>query len=302
MRGDFPKLRPSRPADWGANVTVCIAAMANSGGSIIIAADQMISTQMTTADGVALKIFGVHPNWAVMSAGDMTQVAPILYAVRESLKDKEPLHAEVERAVVDAYKERLITEEEDQVLGRFGLTVKNFLSTGLKSFGDANFSQIVAELGQITLGVELLAAGYDVKGLPHIFSVSHPGKVENHDVTGFWAIGSGQYSALGSLYFHSYNKRISPQEALFHVCEAKFMAERASGVGPASSVLCIGPEGRGEIGVQEIIDLKEIRKIWEKEARPRMPKKLRDRMAIIIGTQGVTQRAFLGIRRPPSKT
>ena len=274
-------------------MTVCIAAMANYGTSIVIATDQMITTAITTADAVALKILGVHPNWAVMYAGSLDHVTPILTKVRTQLFDKDVTYDDIETALTKAYHERLGIEETNVVLGRFGLTMDEFLATGLNTFGEANFAHLLAEIGQVSLGPEalyFLVAGYDTRGVPHIFSVSPPGRVENHDVLGFWAIGTGQYSALGSLFFHSYNKNFLPAVALYHVCEAKFMAEKAAGVGQTSSVLLLEPEGRAE----ELLKLKEIRDIWELEGKPRIPLSLNERMMGLLKSERATRPTFLG--------
>ena len=135
-------------------MSVCIAAMANWGESIVIATDRMISTGITTADAVALKILGVHPNWAVMYAGSLEHVAPILREVREELFDRDVTYDDIERAILKAYQERLIAEETDTVLGRFGLKMEEFLATGIQRFGETNFAQLLTEIRQVSLGPE----------------------------------------------------------------------------------------------------------------------------------------------------
>jgi len=288
----------------GVEVSVCIAAMANWGESIVIATDQMISTDITTADAVALKILGVHPNWAVMYAGSLDHVGPILRRVRDDLLDKDVSSDDIETAATKAYQERLISEETNTVLGRFGLTMDEFLATGIQRFGETNFAQLLIEMRQVSLGPEglhLLVAGYDAAGGAHIFSISPPGKVENHDLTGFWAIGSGQYSALSSLFFHSYNKKVLTEQAVYHVCEAKFMAERAAGVGLTSSILILDwalsrEAGREQVRVRELKAADEVKQIWSADGKPRVPEKLHERMKAILGREEATQEVFLGFR------
>jgi ATP-dependent protease HslVU (ClpYQ) peptidase subunit len=301
----LPKRRPATPDDWGIKVTVCIGAMAYYGTSLIITTDQMISTIDARADEVALKILGIHHNWAAMYAGSVTHVAPILRTVRQELSGKDASYDEVERAVVKAYRERLETEETNTVLGRYGLTMERFLTDGLQRFGPSEFSRILQKTEQISLGasgLEFLVAGYDAKGNPHIFSVTDPGRVENHNVTGFWAIGSGQNAALASLFFHSYNRRMPLQEALYHVCAAKFMAEKASDVGETTSVLILSASvndssGALRMDVSEFQSVEAVKKIWKSEGRPRIPRNLHARMQEILSVQGATQFASLG---PPS--
>jgi hypothetical protein len=292
-------------------VTVCIAAIVNRGQYIVTASDQKICVDAvsSSADEAALKIWAVHPNWVVMFAGGLEHVAPILRQVGAELSGREPTYEEVKGALVRAYQKELQEEETNVVLSRYGLTMEEFLETGSNRFGSAEFARLMTELSQIYLGppdgLSFLAAGYASSAGAHIFSVSHPGKVENHDVIGFWAIGSGQHAALASLFFHSYNKEALYEEALYRVCEAKFMAEKSAGVGQATSVLILEPDPDWEEG--EILQVKgydlpepsiqDVRNMWEKEGMPRQPNELYERMRNFLGTTGWTIPVFLGFRK-----
>src|ERR1022692_4908149 len=89
---------------------------------------------------------------------------------------------------------------------------------------------------RVDLGCQFLLAGFDHDGDGHILTVENPGIVKNHDPVGFWAIGSGALSALGILFFHSMRGELPLPEVLYHICEAKFMAESAIGVGKQTNV------------------------------------------------------------------
>jgi 20S proteasome alpha/beta subunit len=291
-------------------VTVCIAAIANYGQSIVIATDQMLTMGWAKADEGTLKILGVHANWAAMYAGSVEHVAPVLTSIRRQLeaKGQDPTYTEVEQAAVKAYHERLREERTNTVLGSYGLTLEEFLAGGPQRFGDTIYSQWLAEMDKVTLGspegISLLVAGYDGSGGPHIFSVDHPGNVKNHDIQGFWAIGSGQYGALSSLFFHSYNKKTLPEETVYHVAAAKFMAEESSSaVGKTTSLLIIEwePPGgvmalEGKVRVRELMNVEGVKKIWKTGGRPRIPRKLHERLKTLLETVGGTRRAFLGFK------
>lgn len=310
MMAAFPRLRPSRAADWGVKVTVCIAAVANYGQAIVIATDQMLTMGWAKSDESTLKILGIHPYWAVMYAGNMEHVAPVLRSIQQQLeaKGQDPTYTDVEQAVVKAYQDRLREERTNAVLGGYGLTVEEFLAGGPQRFGDTIYSQWKAKMDEVTLGspdgLSLLVAGYDGNRGAHIFSIEHPGIVKNHDIQGFWAIGSGAYGALSSLFFHSYNKRILPEATIYHVAAAKFMAEESSSdVGKMTSLLIIewDPPGgvmdlEGKVRVRELKNIEEVKKIWKTGGRPRIPPKLHERMKALVDAVGGTQRVFLGFK------
>jgi len=120
---------------------------------------------------------------------------------------------------------------------------------------------------------------------------------------GFWAIGSGQFGALGSLFFHSYNKKFPLEETIYHVAAAKFMAEESSDVGKMTSLLIIEWDVpgvvlniEGAVRVRELVNIEDVKQIWQTDGKPRIPSSLSERMKAIMEKQGATQRAFLGTK------
>jgi hypothetical protein len=116
-----------------------------------------------------------------------------------------------------------------------------------------------------------------------MFSMSKdPGICTSCDVTGFWAIGSGQQQALSSIFFSFKDLDTRPIEPsleglIYDLCAAKFMAERADGVGEATD-LVIQRFGQGPHFYSDD-SINAIRKIWEEEGRPRQPENIKDRIA-----------------------
>jgi hypothetical protein len=95
---------------------------------------------------------------------------------------------------------------------------------------------------------------------PIFFSVTSPGKFTYYSQIGFWAIGSGETHALGS-FFNSRNplKALDRQSILYRVCEAKFNAENAVGVGETTCAMIVYPDGsRLTPTNDEIAGLKEV--------------------------------------------
>ena len=67
--------------------------------------------------------------------------------------------------------------------------------------------------------------------------VSPAGTAKDHNMCGYEAIGTGAYSAQATLMHHSINQENEACfRALLHVCESKFMAESAEGVGRQTHV------------------------------------------------------------------
>src|SRR5579872_6410181 len=140
----YPKPRPTwgrpkkpTPADWGLGMTVCVAAMCDSGKSIVAASDHKLTIGNLAAEGVALKGTPIGWEWNVMFAGDdMTHAKPILARTKELLStytkesDDYATYQMVASALADAHDERLHRQIEARYLRNFGLTVDLFREHG----------------------------------------------------------------------------------------------------------------------------------------------------------------------------
>ena len=246
-----------------------------------------------------------------MYAGNVEHVAPVLRSIRRQLeaKEQDPTYTEVEQAAVKAYQERLREEKTNTVLGSYGVTLEEFFAGGPVKVRRYDLFAVAGRNGQgypgSPDGLSLLIAGYDMDGGAHILSVDHPGVARNHDIQGFWAIGSGAFGALGSLFFHSYNKKTLPETAVYHVAAAKFMAEESSSdVGKTTSLLIIEWEpigivlnNEGKVVPKELIAIETVKQIWQDEGRPKLPDNLYQRMKTLMGGQDATRRTFLGFKQ-----
>jgi hypothetical protein len=277
--GSWNRLSRPCPADWGSGMTVCIAAMADVGKSIVIACDSMISTGEVSGDRVAFKIYPLGTNekvWVAMMAGDdISQVSPVIQEANSRLLGIQANQLTTEAVgneFVAAYQSVRRKYAQDQILSPFGITMEDFRNNGLQIFGDS-YREVAADLTRIDLGCQFLLAGFDRDGDGHILSVSNPGIVKHHDPVGFWAIGSGSYSALSMLFYHSIRADLPLPLILYHTCEAKFMAESAFGVGKHSTVQIITHDSRPQDLVYEQSQefVSEIRRAWETDGRPHVP-------------------------------
>lgn len=173
-------------------------------------------------------------------------------------------------AIASAYKEELKEEAEARVLGKFGLTVEHFLETGLAKFGEHAYHDLLRCIRDIEFDVEFLIAGFNAIKVPQLLSISNPGIVRDHTRLGYSAIGIGGYIAMMSISSHGFTSHRTVEEAVYHSLEAKFMAERAPGVGNGSTLMLQWP-GRVEFLSDEAIA--ETRCLWLGWGKAHVPKR-----------------------------
>jgi len=270
----FPQfwLRKPKPSDWGCNMTIGIVGICDYWQSLIFASDQMISAQDFSGDSIAIKIGSIHPHWGMLySADDIGCISDIYSDVRSNL-DRGTVQTlqQVMQTVIGEYR-RELTAKKNAFLSRFDLDLASFKREGRSIFGDAIFSDYCGQLERMSLGCDFLVGGFDDQKLPHVFVVGNPGEKNSYDSIGFWAIGTGANSALSNLFFHSFRVSLTLPRAVYHICESKFMAESAMGVGKATSVVVL-TKVEGRIATADLSDdfIKEIRNWWEIEGRPRI--------------------------------
>ena len=257
----------------------------------------MLSGIEFSGDRVAYKLFPLAPNlqwWAMVAGDDVTHIIPVLEAANLALVRLSPemnTLANVERIVTKAYHDVRLQYADDLVLAPIGLTMEALWRNPQWQ------KDLVEKLGQVDLGCQILVAGFDRDGDGHIFTVEHPGIARNHDLAGWAAIGSGAFSAVSTLLLHSVNYEMEVVQVLYHVCEAKFMAESASGVGKYTIAKVISPK----IPTDPAADLSQeviaaIRDDWERDGRPRIPK------STISGLRKLLYKKPTGLNQPSKAT
>jgi hypothetical protein len=270
-----PRRRP-RLSDWGIGMTICIAAICNWDGkedAIVSASDHMLSLGGTsTADNMALKAEPIHRDWEIMFSGeDVSRVDLVFERIQQEMIQKTHCGlSEVSEIVACAYNDARRQMIENTILRPLSMTMEDFMDVGLKKMGSANYSNILYEIRNVSLGFDLLISGFDGSGSPHIFTVSGDGDVRVSDRVGCWAIGSGSQNALASLFFHPYSRLFGVNRAIYQVCEAKFMAEKAVGVGRIT-LMSVRRFGQTDKSVYEH-NIDVIRESWDAYGKPRIPR------------------------------
>lgn len=259
-------MREPRPADWGFGMTICIAAFCHASKSLILACDSMVTTSDMSADPGAVKILPVSSQWMTMFAGnDISVVTPIMHRMDNVLLSSLD---DVSGAFRVSFAAELMLRAQD-VLMPLGFTVEEFKEHGLERLGADTFSRLLYQMENQQIEVEFLVAGFE-EMRPYIFTVQHPGKVNHYSELGFWAIGSGQTAALGSLFNQKYQVRfLDENAAIYRVIEAKFNAENAVGVGERTILLILRPDGSRTVAKSE--DIEMVRPIWDKTRTKTVP-------------------------------
>jgi hypothetical protein len=144
--------------------------------------------------------------------------------------------------------------------------MKEFLKSGKRRFTEKVFNSLSERISDVKADWEFLAAGFDSRQIPHLFTVEAPGTDSVYDRPGFCAIGSGRYAAEGILLYLGQNPTKTLYETVFNVYAGKFMAEKV-GVG-RHSYLFVKKAGSTTCAYQSYIDA-EIRKEWEAKCAPR---------------------------------
>jgi 20S proteasome alpha/beta subunit len=269
-RKPLSRLRPLKER----HVTVCIAAISDTSGMIVTASDRMVSYGFTSAE-TAMKVTRIHdPFWVTMLAGDdIGRAETVVRLVRANLKGYEkPSVVELLTALDDACTRAKNQVAEAAVLSPLGLDLKTFYDSGRDKLGDAIFTHLFSDIQTHSrLGIELLVLGYDEYSLPALLKYDDVSGWREVTRVGFAAIGSGSISAESSLSFHKYNTTCPTSDAVYRVTTAKFMSERADGVGIETFVMCLNPNGETCFLISGDVDA-HIRNIWNEIGRPRLPK------------------------------
>jgi hypothetical protein len=248
-------------------MTVCIAAVCESGKKIVVATDRMLT--FTAPVNVEFetdeqKIEELASNCIVLASGNTAFATEILDNVRKNVGAVRPQNiAEIAQSIKDTYISVRTTKIEDTVVkallgrdyARFserGASLPNYLQTQSNTY-----QQIVALTQQYNLVVDFIIAGLDDLG-GHVSVVTNPGTLLSLDKMGYGAIGSGGMHATIHLSLNGQSKRKAFLETLYDVYVAKRISEVAPGVGTATDLAVIESTGVWHCTEPVMIALKKV--------------------------------------------
>jgi hypothetical protein len=178
------------------------------------------------------------------------------------------------RVLSGAFQAERQERATDQVLSPYGLTFHDLFTKGIALLGEAEAGVVRERFVSTALNCELLGFGFSgplnepSRALPHVMVLSDPGVVAEYDEPGYWAIGSGAYAALSALAVRRQSRLRLLPETIYNVCEAKFAAEFAVGVGRETYVTVHKSDRTTALTLDEVT---AVRSEWENVGRPREP-------------------------------
>jgi 20S proteasome alpha/beta subunit len=226
-------------------MTVCVATLASNSRAIVMVSDKAVTytgtTPLQSDVGIKkLRRVGKTP-WHALIAGDPTfalrviEIAEAILAARKKKYSTDLAQnvSGIQSVMKTAYQRARTEMVEDTVLSPRMLSRALFVERGkdLQSLDPEFFSELSDACDNANPGSQLLVCGFDPDEKPHIFSVVNPGKLANHDLTGFHAIGAGARTALARLLMLDSDRSDSISLALYQAFDAKVNAELVQSVG-----------------------------------------------------------------------
>jgi len=260
-------------------MTVCIAFASKSLGRIVAVSDMKLSHYASSFDGAMLKWRPLSANfrWNCLFAfSDISRFESVYQRVIELLVATElpngSTFADVETAIAGAYeaeREHMVNE----LLSPLTMDLPTFETYGRERLGDSYFGQLLEKIREVNPQVELLVFGFDERDQPRIFQTSPWGDIVRCDQLGFGAIGSGAPIAYASLHSNTDFLRHSDLGLVtYRLCEAKFAAESAEGVGPTTAAASFGPEGVATVLSPGAVTT--ARALWERRRKAKIPERV----------------------------
>jgi len=265
-------------SNLGLIVTVCLAARCRDEEFIVTVSDRRLTYDegMPGTDDAVMKFHFLADGWWLLYSGNnLSHLNGVIEHARNLLiiggSDNVGLRG-VRHAVCAAYQAaRNNAAYEAFVLPHHYATLAEFYERGLANLGEKGFTQITDKIAEFDLGLEFLVFGFspDTGAKSHIFDVVNPGFHRDWDLEGFGIIGSGWRLALGSITSRHQGDFLEVEDAVYRLCEAKFTAESAPGVGVATTVFILRYDGQVKALPRKDIQL--LRETWDQSRRAPIP-------------------------------
>jgi 20S proteasome alpha/beta subunit len=264
------------PRPWELKMTCCIAAMA-SNGSIALVSDKMVGTTAIVGEPEGLlKVASINRDWWVLFAGQVSLAGDLIDRLRTMFPKGSLTLAEATQRLSKALYDKWENDTEWAYLKKNGYTSETFRDEAPQKMQEGDYEALRSLRNRYDLNAYVILAGFDPDNTPHILSChgfNSPGQfvTQNHDMLGYWAIGSG---AEGAMWMMSY-KDVGPQMELdkvaYYAVEGKYYGELGQGVGECTDLIIIRAK-RKALGINTRTVDKVVMPICEK-LRPRRLKK-----------------------------
>lgn len=252
-----PMTRRTQPDRLSGSMTVCIAAIAS--GAIVAVNDMMLANETGATELADVKNTWLvddddrGTSWFCLYSGDPTLFQVLTWHIQAAVGHSPAVSlAGMKSAVENAYDALICRQIEREVLSqRYGVSYAQFSNMGQKKSGSAAFTAITKDVAEArreiinemlyglngTMPTSLLVCGFDQVLEPHIFSTNAIGRCAIGDSLGYDAVGIGAEAARAWLLAkQDFPKRLPVHDTIYHLCEAKFLAENSPYVGKTTLV------------------------------------------------------------------
>jgi len=259
-------------------MTICIAALADDGKSLILASDRKITYGFpinTEIESDNKKIEKITDKIFILSAGDSFVGSQLV----EEIKGEQQGATSVKN-VAEAARKRYIELRTKRMVQIYleprGMSLDYYLQKQ-KDLNEQISIQIDSGMSrdQQSFILSLIVGGIDDSG-GHIYGIFHPGIMNVMDFSGFCAIGIGDVHAINSLIGNKYTSKSSLREVLYLVYDAKKRSEVAPGVGKYTDIYTIKTDGVHELTNTEIDELDKIKQELNTKLESDLKKALED--------------------------
>lgn len=178
-------------------MTVCIAAIASSGGlpMIITASDRKYTVGDYSYEPFQTKHYAFSNQVVVLFSGTVADhTAMASHAAMNLQKLPGAGVAEVAEYYAKAFSEYRRREAERSLLMPWGLTMKRLATDA--SIPESAVIRLTREMRRWELEDAAIVAGMDSQGQAHIYRILDPGWSSCEDTVGFTAIGAGEHHAM----------------------------------------------------------------------------------------------------------
>ena len=220
-------------------MTICIAGIAEN-KKIVAFTDRMLTLPAPVKTAFEItendKAIQLADKDVAMFAGDVLKANAILKRAKKDIQTNWGAEKVADK-VCEAYKEQWVSDIEEALLRRFGLSRKDFVNKQRELENDL-VKNINNTIGTYNLGVEIIVAGID-GGEPRLFKIENPGIITSHDPVGYCCVGSGAQHATFSLIESQYNPSFLEARSIYAIMQAKKRAQYDPGVGDLTDIVLI---------------------------------------------------------------
>lgn len=285
-------------------MTVGIVAACESGRYYVGACDEALSYGTQAADVGAHKMmwFG---DWCFVFAGALSSTELIVEQIRYAVStDDSALKREhIIDTVKRAYQARVTEWTEQRHLAPLGITIAKFFKTAKEVSGESSAADMLRKIDddyQQNFWDEMLVIGWGHSPLSLTIYKKTPREDGLHGKDGMAVIGSGGDSALATLFLLGHGSHRTLAETIYSVAAAKFSSE-AHGVGKSTRMWIErkripSDKEKSPNRMLTPYEVEELRVVWEKYGRPRIPKQARNSVADIVsglGDEEITRRTSI---------